>query len=74
MSSYMRLAEVRSGACAASLVKGSIHSERSVPGSCTSVLPLAAAACMNLLTAAIAMAGVIFGRPGLRVFRMAASS
>ena len=57
MSSYMRLAEVRS-----------------VPGSCSSVLPVAAQAATNLLTAAMAMAGVIVGRPGLITFRIAISS
>ena len=39
-----------------------------------SVLPAAEQAAMNLLTAPMAIAGVILGMPGLMVFRMAASS
>ena len=51
MSSYIRLALVRTGALSETLAKASIHSPLMVPGSWISVLPASATDCMYCFTA-----------------------
>ena len=74
MSSYIRLALVRQDSVGDSLAKSAIHSDFSVPGSCTVVVPVAATLRRKPSSALDATATVIFGSSSGRNLNSAGSS